>query len=169
MNDIETNTGLLIQAAQDGNAEEVQRLIFVSDPKFNESAALRMAAEKGHFECVTILAPVSEPKSMNSKVLEWAAYIGHLEMLQFLIPLCNPKDRNSYSLQMALYSGHLACVDELLLVSDPIAAWNNYRPIYSKLEDDWRILEERMAHCQNKLLREHIDDRAPFKTLNKKM
>lgn len=158
MNDIETNTGLLIQAAQDGNAEEVQRLIFVSDPKFNESAALRMAAEKGHFECVTILAPVSEPKSMNSKVLEWAAYIGHLEMLQFLIPLCNPKDRNSYSLQMALYSEHLDCLEELIPVSDPEAALQEYKKVYRGEQNKYDLLQQCIARYQRKMLHDHIKE-----------
>lgn len=158
MNDIAHNTTLLIQAATIGDAAEVQRLIPVSDPKFDDSRALRTAAEKGHFECVKLLAAVSDPKSMNSKALEWAAYIGHLEMLQFLIPLCNPKDRNSYSLQMALYGKHLDCLDELIPVSDPEAALQEYKKVYRGEQNKYDLLQQSIARYQRKMLHDHIKE-----------
>lgn len=64
MNDIAHNTTFLIQAANIGDAVEVQWLRPVSDPKFDDSYALRTAAEKGHFD---VSDPYAALKSLHEK------------------------------------------------------------------------------------------------------
>ena len=59
-NDVSKSTELLQQSAFHGNAEEVKRLIPVSNPKADVSWALCVAADEGHEECVEMLVPVSD-------------------------------------------------------------------------------------------------------------
>ena len=84
---IEKNKQLLIQACIRGNLEEVKRLIPVSDPKANNSSALRLAAEHGHIDIVKLLLPVSDPKALNSEALFEAAVYQRIDIVQMLIPV----------------------------------------------------------------------------------
>lgn len=158
MSHIEDNTELLIQAAEKGDATEVQRLIPLSNPKNSDFAALRYAAAFGHTECVKLLIPVSDPGSETCYALHWAARGGHAqcvellipnthpkngnialraaaesghpECVKLLIPIGNPKDYNSLALQLAALSGHTPCVELLYPVSDAIAALRSLKHRY---------------------------------------
>lgn len=66
----------LVEAARNGNADDVRRFIPLCDPKYNYSEALCAAAEHGRAECVRLLLPVSDPQANNSEALYWAAQHG---------------------------------------------------------------------------------------------
>ena len=89
--DIEYNTNLLIEANKNDDVEAVQRLIPVSDPKADNSHALRWAAFYGHTEIVKLLISVSDPKANDSEALRMAARNGHIECVKLLLPVsdCN--------------------------------------------------------------------------------
>lgn len=55
------NSHKLIYHATRGNSDEVERLIPVSFPDFEQAAALQLAASNGHVECVRLLIPVTTP------------------------------------------------------------------------------------------------------------
>ena len=112
MSNIEENTRLLVQTAENGDAVEVQRLIPVSDPKANNSAALRFASSNGHLKCVKLLIPVS-----------------------------NPKANNSYALQAAVENGHTRCVELLYPVSDPVVALKQLQHDYPNDYNAWGQLQ----------------------------
>ena len=57
---------LLENAARAGDVLEVERLLPLSDPKANDSSALRWAAQNGHLDVVKLLLPVSAPKVNDS-------------------------------------------------------------------------------------------------------
>jgi len=90
MSNIQHNTELLLQAAVDGDAVEVQRLIPLSDPKAYGSRALQMATQNGHIECVKLLIPVSDPKANNSSALQFAVSLDHTECVDLLYPVSEP-------------------------------------------------------------------------------
>lgn len=84
------NSALLIKAAIDGNAEEVRRLIPLSDPKGDGATALLWAAVKGHAQCVQLLIPVSDPKAGESEALRLAAQHKHIQCMEMLYPFSDP-------------------------------------------------------------------------------
>lgn len=57
----ETKNNALMWAAVFGHLDIVQFLLPLSDPKFNNSAALQSAVAQGQIECVDVLYPVSDP------------------------------------------------------------------------------------------------------------
>lgn len=136
MSDIEINTELLIEAAKQGNLDEVRRLIPLSDPKANDSLALRMAAQNGHIECVELLIPVSDPKAKDSYALRWAAQNGHVQCVELLVPISDPKADHSFALQSAVENGHTPCVDLLYPVSEPMVVM---KKLQDKYPDDYTI------------------------------
>ncbi len=108
-----TPTQKLIEAAQQGNLEEVLRLIPLSDPKQDNSEALAQAARHGHLDCVEALLPVSEPCVDNSFALWISANQGHSDCVAALIPHSRVKDGNCRALRTAARFGHLDCVEIL--------------------------------------------------------
>ena len=147
------NTKLLIQAAESGDAVEVQRLIPISNPKANDSQALQCAAFDGHIKCVKLLIPVSDPKTHNSAALQMAARNGHTQCVQLLIPVSDPKTRNSAALQMATRNGHTQCVEFLYPVSEPMVALQRLQQTYPDNYKKWEKLQEMVAaeHLRNTL------------------
>ena len=139
---IKRHTELLIAAAKDANVDEIKRLIPLSDPKTDGSAALQWAAEQGHTECVKLLIPVSDPKDNNSQALRWAAMHGRTDCVQLLIPVSDPKDNNSGALQLASGNGHTACVDLLYPVSDVATALHRMKE-HDPTGDYWHDIEQR--------------------------
>lgn len=85
-------TILLLDASKRGDLEEVNRLIPISNPKFQNSQALVQACLYGHIDVVKALIPVSDPKTINGWALRTAAEYGHTEILQLLLPVSNPAD-----------------------------------------------------------------------------
>lgn len=112
------NTLALIDAADSGQLDIVQALIPVSDPKAENSEALRLAALGGHLDVVRALIPVSDPKADHSVALASATASGSLAVVRELIPVCDPKDHGSAALRQAAECGHLDIVRELIPVSD---------------------------------------------------
>lgn len=130
------NTQLLIEAAEQGNADEVCRLIPLSDPKYARSSALRIAAQNGHVQCVALLIPVSNPKEWDNFALNVAATNGHTQCVELLIPVSEPKSDDSYALQSAVENGHTPCVDLLYPVSEPMVVM---KKLQDKYPDDYTI------------------------------
>jgi len=114
----EINTQHLLNAADQGNTAEVQRLISISDLAFNNEA-LRRASAHGHVECVKMLIPVSNPKHNDSSALQWASANGYVACVKELIPVSEPKAQNNEALVAAAFYGHHECVDLLFDVCNP--------------------------------------------------
>jgi len=161
MSNIEDNTKFLIQAAEKGDAAEVQRLIPLSDPKTYNSQALhrsayyghadcvqllipvsdpcdilKWAARFGHAECVDLLIPVSHPEVCNGALIEAAAE-GHVECVKRLIPVSNPKAHNSQALLRAAWSGHIQCIELLYPISEPQVALEQLQHHYPDHHSFW--------------------------------
>ena len=84
---IQNNTCLLIEASNLGSIDIVKKLIPVSEPKTDNSIALRCAAFYGYKEIVQLLLPVSDPKVNDSEALQRAAEFGYLDIVKILIPV----------------------------------------------------------------------------------
>lgn len=152
------NTELLFEAARDGNAEEVRRLIPISDPKNNDSMALQVAASYGHTECVKLLIPVSDPKANNSAALGWAALYGNTDVLKVLIAVSDPKVNDSVALRQAVLHGHTDCVDALYGASDVYAALKHLHKNNMNDYAAWRSFEQRVeAERQHSVLSNEVD------------
>lgn len=67
----------LIEAALHGDAQRLEELIPISNPKAHASEALQLAAEGGFVECVRRLIPVSDPTAAGNNPLFGAALFGH--------------------------------------------------------------------------------------------
>lgn len=102
-------------AARDGHTDKVRRLIPISDPKSNDSAALYWAAANGHAECVRLLAPVSDANSDEASPLFKSAQRGYQECVQLLLPATDPI-HYSRALDFAAMEGEAACVKILMSV-----------------------------------------------------
>lgn len=142
MSNIEDNSLLLMQAAADDDAVEVQRLIPISDPTFRNSEALHAAIIYGHARCVELLLPVSDPHSRGSYGLQVAARNGHTECVKLLLPIVNPKANNSYALQAAVENGHTPCVELLYPVSDPTVALQELQHDHPDAYSKWGQLQQ---------------------------
>ena len=110
--------GALCLAAEHGFLKGVRKLMTVSDPTYNNSAALRWAAMHGHEACVKTLIPVSDPKAENSHALTLAVGHGQVGCVKALIKVSDPKECGSVALKIAAEGGHLECVKLLIPVSD---------------------------------------------------
>jgi ankyrin repeat protein len=99
------------------NVKVIRRLINEgSDPKANDSYALRWSSENGYLEIVKLLLEAgANPKANNSYALQLAARNGHLEIVKLLLEEgADPKANDSYALQWASENGHLEIVKLLL-------------------------------------------------------
>lgn len=145
----------LIVAAANGNADEVRRLIPLSDSLADKTQALQYAVQNGHFECVKLLIPVSNPKDNNSSALSRAAYYGDLAIIKLLLPHSNPKANNSQALCIAVLQGHDMCVGILHSVSDPKKALEYLKTTHPDKNHIWGGLEQAVLaqHNQKRLTR----------------
>lgn len=106
--DIQNNTELLLEAAKNGNLTEVNRLIPISDPKRQYSAALRAAIANDHMDCVQALIGVSGDYNF---VLSMVALDNHLEYVKMLMPF---SENHEDGLHAAAANNHIECVKLLL-------------------------------------------------------
>lgn len=133
--DIELNTELLMRASQNGDVDEVKRLIPVSNPKSYNSDPLRSAAYKGYLEIVQLLIPVSDPTANDNSALFWAARNEHTECVKLLIPvsdyqmLLQDKSRRVYNTLLQ------QCVDEY-------EALQQKERLLNQLEDNFQIKQK---------------------------
>lgn len=118
---LEKNSNTLIAEAANGNTERVKELIPISDPKTEQSRALRFAAQYGYTEIVQLLIPVSDPKAIDSEALRLAAKFGHTDTVRLLIPVSEPMAEASDALQLAALHGQVECIKLLIPVSNPKA------------------------------------------------
>jgi hypothetical protein len=116
---IDQNTRELVQAVKRGDADEVRRLIPLSDPKANDSEVLAVAAQRGNVDIVRLLIPVTDPQANNSVALADAARMHHPDIVRLLIPVSDPKANKSAALSRAVATGNLHMVRDLIPVSDP--------------------------------------------------
>lgn len=164
---IKENTQLLIQAAQQGNAAQVQRLIPVSYSKFSENAALCYAARYGHTECVRLLIPVSDPTAAESVALYYAVDGGHIECVRLLIPVSNPKDNASVALRRAYHNNDAICIDLLYPLSSPQEALHHMQTHYPDEVNVWKELERRVSTEQRGKLNQEIGGAARIKSVRR--
>lgn len=108
----------LCQAADNGFLKGVRVLSGLTDPKADDSHALRWAAMKGHLDCVKALIPLSNPYDEDSHALILAAEGGHAACVKALIKVSDPTALNSAALKIAAEGNHLECVKLLIPVSD---------------------------------------------------
>lgn len=160
MNDIETNTNLLIQAAKMGNVEEVQQLIPLSDPKAQRSRALWQALSIPlSVECVKMLIPVSDPQDYNDVFFE-AVKIGNIPCIEMLMQVANPKYNESEALFWSTEMRNDEIIDILIDVSDVDLVLRNLKEEYSANESwAWERLEEILeARRQKEVLIAAVED-----------
>lgn len=81
-----TSEQLIIQAAQDGNADELQRLIPLVDIN-THNEALMWAARQGHPQCVRILLEVAQPTANNNMAVWWAIKNDCIDCVKLLLPV----------------------------------------------------------------------------------
>ena len=122
-----TNEEHLALASRSGHIESVRSLISVTDPKADDSQALRWAARSGNKEIVEILIPVSDPKANESGALREAARWGYKEIVEMLLPFSDPKENDSEALRYAAGAGYEEIVELLAPVSDIELAINGLR------------------------------------------
>lgn len=110
----------LVQAAREGNAEEVHRLIPLCGSI--DSEALRVSAIKGHTKCVELLIPVSNCPAVYSEALRNAASINNTRCVALLAPVSDCTANNSEALQWACHHSNEDMLDILYPLSDPQTA-----------------------------------------------
>lgn len=124
--DKNANMMLLWKAADEGDVEEVRRLIPISYCAKWNSKPLINAARNGHTECVRLLIPVSDPKDYNT-ALWFASGTGNVECVKLLLTVADPKHENSQSLVSAVIRKNQDIIDVLYPVSDPDVALEHMR------------------------------------------
>lgn len=93
----EDNTQLLLEAVENGNLAEVERLIPISKPKWSSSVALRLAVRLNNAQCVKLLIPVSDPKMQESSALVWALNHEQDECVDMLLDLSDLSSSIEYT------------------------------------------------------------------------
>lgn len=111
-------TSLLLDVVKNKNPHYTALLLPISNPKHNNSEALRIAASNNYIETVKLLIPVSDPQANNSQALLAAAENQAVECVRLLIPVSNPQANNSQALLAAVVSNNVDCVRMLVPVSD---------------------------------------------------
>lgn len=147
----------LCQAAEHGFVKGVRLLCQLTDPKINNSAALRWAAMKGDIDCVKALIPVSNPKDEDSHALILAAEDGHVACVKALIKVSDPAALDSAALKTAAEANHLDCVKLLIPVSD--ATHNRSEALCRALKNGfWNVVEELYPHSDLEGARDALID-----------
>lgn len=103
----------LVEAARNGNADDVRRFIPLCDPKHNHSEALCAAAENGHAECVALLIPLSNPKAQGYHPLRLACMNNHIDCVRLFLH-STPTDDKSLPLQECVRHQHFECLELLI-------------------------------------------------------
>ena len=122
----------LERAAKDGDFDELQLLIGLTDPKRDDSAALCYAARNGHTDCVELLIPVSDPKANGSWALQEAAARGKTQCVELLIPVSDVEADDHLALLSAATYGHTDCLMLLLDATVRLDKHFNFERVLSK-------------------------------------
>lgn len=83
----------IIYAAKEGMVDEVERLLLLSDPKYDHLQALLQANENGHHEVVRRLVTISNVSDPSYNPLSVAVKKGFVECVRVLAPFAHTKDR----------------------------------------------------------------------------
>lgn len=141
---LRANSLFLIEAARNGDSDEVARLIPISDLKATGNKSLQIAAQKGHVECVKLLIPVTNPKAKNNKALCEAANHGHSACVKFLIPVSDPKADNNMALFWATQRNDNEIVDLLCDFIDPQIALDELMKSHPNQPGRWEYLKNKV-------------------------
>lgn len=119
---LQDNNEKLIDAVRFNDAEQVRKMIPISDPRYLQSHALRLAARMGHPQCLKLLIPVSDCDEFDYEALIHASIKGNVECVRLLIAHSNTH-ACSTALGAALLresatDGHKHCAQALYDVSD---------------------------------------------------
>lgn len=156
--DVTHNTEALCVAAEHGHVECVALLIPVADPKANKSLAMHQCVKHQHTECLKILLPFSDANSCSGLALSNAAHDGYTEGVRLLIPLSDLEMRTR-ALALAAGMEHMDCVELLYPVSDPLEAVRRMKMVYMpKVAKSWEVLERMIAQEQNDTLRAAVNN-----------
>lgn len=148
---------LLMEAAQQGNAEDVERLIPLCPSPSLNNMVLWMAISHGHNRCIELLTPVSDPLNNNSGALTHAAGQGNCEGVKLLLPFSNMLENNSAALMEAARNGHQTCVDILAPVSNVEEVYSKLKKAHPNAQTLLQYLEEKVWILQQKRLSEEIE------------
>ena len=137
----------LIKAAQAGDAQRIEDLLWTADARAQQSEALWQAIDHNHKTCVKLLARVSDiehrhlfaavdcndwdflfplvdyidtnkhPNALNQCLVR-AARFGHHKILGSLIEVANPRYQDSLAFRWAVVGDHQRCIDLLYPLSD---------------------------------------------------
>jgi len=155
---VKKNTAALIDAIREGRFSEVERLLPISDPEANDSAALEVAAQCGHVEIVKLLLPVSAPQNPRCVALVMAVSQGHVDVVKLLLPFSDAQKNQSYALQLAVHGGNAAMIDLLIPVSDYQLALKrlSHTHTQSLREASTVLFEQRIAEYETRQQRQRI-------------
>lgn len=153
------NNFALVQACKDGNLDEVQRLLPMSNPRAHNSAAVRWAGDGGHLEIVRLLAPLSNLQSCLA--VQAAAINGQVEVLHCLLEYDIPPAIQRNALELAA----TACNAEIFKLLIPgsnyqqvlqnIQHTNAVRATYGQI--DTTVLEQCIQEYENEQQRQRLE------------
>ena len=126
-----TNEEKLIEAAEEGDLQEVKQLTqHGADIHAENDYALQLAARNGHLEVVKYLIQSgAEIHAGNDAALRWAARNGHLEVIKYLIRSgADIHAGNDAAFRWASENGHLEVVEYLKSVGN--------QPVKKHTEED---------------------------------
>lgn len=170
--DKSANMVLLWKAADEGNVEEVRRLIPISYCTKWNSRPLINAARNGHTECVRLLIPVSDPRDYNT-ALWFASGSDSLECVKLLLTVADPKHKDSQALVSAVVRNNQEIIDVLYPVSDPDKALEDMHMRYKYLMEPYKDFAQRVeeGRFKRQLTKVVVDtrDETPSNTPKRKM
>lgn len=128
---------LLNAAAAQNDQKTVELVLPHSDPKHENSLALRRAVNNGHYTMVEFLIPYSDPMAMKCSALLRAVERHDLKMVELLLPHSDPKMRRSEFLQRCIYHD----LEEIAQLLWPVSNIEVIRRDFIKQDDDHARLQ----------------------------
>lgn len=128
---------LFHSAAAQNDQKTVQLVLPYSDPKHENSLALRRAVNNGHYKMVEFLLPYSDPMAMKCSALLRAVERYDLKMVELLLPHSDPKMRRSEFLQRCIYHN----LEEIAQLLWPLSNIEVIRRDFIKQDDDHARLQ----------------------------
>lgn len=128
---------VLNAAAAQNDQKTVQLVLPYSDPKHENSLALRRAVNNGHYKMVEFLLPYSDPMAMKCSALLRAVERYDLKMVELLLPHSDPKMRRSEFLQRCIYHD----LEEIAQLLWPLSNIEVIRRDFIKQDDDHARLQ----------------------------
>lgn len=161
--DVQGHSGPLMAAALLGRTEMLSALIPFASQKI-ATQALGEAVRRGQAEATKLLLPVSDPKENDSYALRCAVENGHTDIVELLIPVSNPKALESTALFFAINKNNKDLIELLIPVSDyPLLIQKRPTPLFLECVEKYETLQlkERLnntlaeTHNITKILQNH--------------